>query len=191
MLRTLRCVTGIMAAVVVSTLLLATGGLAQTALPRLGLSAAPDMYVGTIDVASDEPFDLYIIAKGPDGLDILPFDLVSLQWAVFTPCCGASYDVLDVQYNPDLEHVGFPFTGVESSSEICIEDDFLYLATLTLIINVDGPGAYLLPAGATGPAFDCADESHLFLDLTVEAHVDGGITPNSYETWGGLKGIYR
>lgn len=165
--------------------------LAQTEFPRLGLSAAPDAYVGTLEVSAGEPFQLYVVAKGPNGSDVLPFDLLSLAWAVFAPCCGASYEILDIEYNPLLDHVGHPFTGVDSASEICLEDDFLYLASLTFEMRVELPGNYILPAGAIGPAYDCEGESHFFFDLTVEAIVDGGFTPNDKSTWGALKSRYR
>jgi hypothetical protein len=164
---------------------------AQTEFPRLGLSAAPDAYVATIDVSTGEPFQLYVVAKGPDGSGVLPFDLLSLEWAVFAPCCGASYEILAIEYNPLLDHVGHPFTGVSSTSANCLEDDFLYLATLTFEMRVEFPGNYILPAGAIGPASDCEGVSHFFFDLTVEAVVDGGFTPNDRSTWGALKSSYR
>lgn len=191
MSRFLQCPPVLVASLGICLLTIAGVTEAQTSLSRLGLSAAPDSYVPTIEVDSEEPFDLHIIAKGPDGIDVLPFDLASLEWAVYTPCCGAVYSVVGFEYNPDLDHVGFPFTGVQTTGEVCIEDDFLHLATLTLILHVDEPGFYLLPAGAIGPAYDCDGGSHLFLDLTVEASVDGGITPNTTSTWGGMKGLYR
>jgi len=164
---------------------------AQTDFPRLGLSAAPDAYISTIEVAAGEPFQVYVVAKGPDGSDVLPFDLLSLEWAVFAPCCGASYEIIAMEFNPLLDHVGHPFSGVDSSSEICLDDDFLYLASLTFEMRVELPGNYILPAGAIGPAYDCDGESHFFFDLTVEAIVDGGFTPNVTSTWGALKASYR
>ena len=172
-------------------LLLAVPATAQMEYSRLGLSASPDAYVPSIEVSSDEYFTLYVLAKGPDGSNELPFDIASIPWAVFAPCCGASYEIVGIELNPLMEHDGIPFSGVVSSSEICIDENYLVLATITFDIWVEFPGNYLLPAGAIGPAIDCDGNSHFFFDMTVEAVVDGGLTPSNLSTWGEIKAMYQ
>jgi hypothetical protein len=173
--------------------------------PRLGLSAAPDAYVDSLTVQPDQEFTLYLVATGPNGTEPLPFGISSLQWAVFAGCCGVIFDIHEVTYNPQLDHVGHPLAGVVSTAPDCLDVDFLLLATLDFQIINAVPGTYLMPAGATGPAWDCAAESHLFLDLTVSVRLEeGGVVstvPNDSsdgsspasgpQTWGGVKANYR
>ena len=157
----------------------------------LGLSAAPDRYEPTIVIDSDEHFVLYFLAKGPDEASALPFDLLSLSWAVLAPCCGASYEVIAIDYNSDLVHEGYPLSGVQSTAEVCLDQDYLVLAALTFEMRVPAPGIYRIPAGAIGPALDCNSDPHFFADLAVDAIVDMSSTPNESLSWGTLKTHYR
>jgi len=158
---------------------------------RIGLSAAPDSYVANIEVESGEEFTLYVICHGPEEGMPIPFDVGVLNWVVFAPCCGASYDITAIEYDDSLQHEGFPFSGVVSTAEDCLEDDFVLLATVTFIMQVPAAGDYLLGAGALGPSNDCEGGSHFLMDQPVIASVDGGFTPGASRSWGAVKSLFR
>jgi hypothetical protein len=127
-----------------------------------------------------------------------------MSWIKHTGCCGVDFEILHVDYNPALEHVGDPVTGVTTTAPECLEQDIVLLATITFAINYPTQGIALMPAGATGPGLDCGGEGFLFFDLLLEVTMDEVVIsaiPDESEpgwgpvsegaTWGGIKGTYR
>ena len=96
-----------------------------------------------------------------------------------------------VEYNPDFTHEGTPYFGVTSSSETCVDEDAIVLATLTMILDAPEPGDYLAAAGPYAAAYDCEGNSPLFMDMPMTITAYGDITPVESRTFGGLKAIYR
>jgi hypothetical protein len=164
---------------------------AQVSFPRLGMSASPDMYVPTATIEAGEPLTLYVAAFGFEPGDPLDQPVSVLPWAVHQVCCGAVLEIVDIQYNPDLTHQGDPYLGVTSSSETCIEQDSILLATLTVNFNAPEPGDYLAAAGPFAAAVDCEGSNPLFMDMPMTITVTGDPTPTEPSRWGSLKAIYR
>ena len=172
--------------------------------PRLGLSASPDSVVSDITVAPGAAFDLHMIAVGPDVGGPLPLAFSSLQWIVRTGCCGVVFDVLNVDYNPLLDHVGSPVAGVVSAVHDCLEEEIVRLATITFRILHPTSGIAMMPAGASGPGLDCDAGSLLCFDLLVNVHLDDSVVsdvpdqpppdqegPPETSSWGEIKATYR
>lgn len=172
--------------------------------PRLGLSASPTSLVDSLSALPGEPFVAYMIALGPGADQPAPFPVTEISWIKHTGCCGVDFEILDVVYNPDLEHVGDPLSGVTTTAPECLEQDFVLLATITFAIHYPTQGLALMPAGATGPALDCASTGFLCFDLLLQVTMEDGVisgVPDEPEpgwgpavegaTWGKIKGIYR
>ena len=174
-----------------TSLLLAPRAEAQITFPRLGLSASAESYVDTLDVAMDEPFTVYICAFGFAPGDPLEQDVSVLQWAVHQVCCGAIFETLDVEYNPAFTHFGSPHMGVTSSSETCVSQDTIWLATLTARLDAPEPGEYLVAAGPINAALDCEGNNPLFMDMPMTITAVGEITPVESSSWDAVKAVYR
>jgi hypothetical protein len=172
--------------------------------PRLGLSASSTSLVDSLSAAPGEPFVAYMIAMGPGDDQPVPFPVTEISWIKHTGCCGVLFEVLDVVYNPALEHVGDPLSGVTSTAPECLEQDILLLATITFVIHYPTQGVALMPAGATSPGLDCAGEGFLFFDLLLNVTMEDGVisaVPDDSQTewgaalepatWGQIKSIYR
>ena len=175
----------------VAALLVATVAQAQISYPRLGLSASKDAYVDTMTSEAGQPFTLHVIATGVDGLLPLPFEMATFDWAVFAVCCGGAAGMLGYELCADLDHAGHPLVSVTSSAETCLDRDVIYLASVTFFLEGEGPGDYLMVAGATGPAYDCDGGNHLLMDLAVTVTLTGDVTPTDDPTWGQVKALYR
>jgi hypothetical protein len=176
----------------VAALVLAPGRAeAQLTFPRLGMSASPDFFDPEITVENGETFTLHVSAVGFEPGLPMDQDVSVLQWAVHQVCCGAVLNILEVQYNPALSHSGEPYFGVSSSSETCISQDSILLATLTVSMDAPEPGEYLAAAGPFAPAFDCEGNNPLFMDMPMTITVNGEPTPTLGSTWDSLKAIYR
>ena len=172
--------------------------------PRLGLSASPAAVVDSLTIGPGAPFDVHMIAIGPEGDEPLGFGIASLQWIIYTGCCGVYLEVLAVDYNPLLDHVGSPLEGVVSTAQNCLFEDVLHLATITLRIIEPTQGLAMLPAGAAGPGLDCDGGSRLFFDILFNAYIDPSIIsgvpdempsgeqpPRESSSWGALKAVFR
>jgi hypothetical protein len=177
--------------VLAATMLMVPRAEAQIEFPRLGISASPTAYVDTMTVDAGQEFVLYVCALGHNPGEPLDQDVSVLQWAVHQVCCGAVLEILDVQYNPNFYHEGTPYFGVSSSSESCVTEDFITLATLTMTINAPEPGEYLAAAGPFAAAVDCEGNNPLFMDMPLTLNVVGEVTPVSGSTWGSIKASYR
>ncbi len=174
------------------TMLLVPRAEAQLTFPRLGLSASPTSYVDSLAVEIGQEFTLYVCAFGNQPGDPLEQDISVLQWAVHQVCCGAVLQIIDTEFSPDFYHEGTPYFGVSSSSETCVSEEAIVLATLTIVLDAPEPGDYLAAAGPWAAAVDCDGNNPLFMDMpmTLTATSDG-ISPVSQTTWGGLKATYR
>jgi hypothetical protein len=177
--------------IIVTTGLLAQPVKAQLSFPRLGISASAEAYVDTLTVAEGQEFTLYACAFGVEPGLPLEQDVSVLQWVIHQACCGASLVVLDTQFNPELTHIGDPYQGVISSSEICVSADSILLATLTCVMEAPEPGNYLAAAGPFGPAQDCEGGNPLFMDMPLSIRVTEDSAPVEASTWDGLKAFYR
>ena len=169
-------------------------GAAQAQFPeysRIGLSLAPDHYERYLEIGMDETFEVYVVALGHNDEDPLPFDVAALRWAIYQACCGSDLEILSTTYSDQLEHSGDPLGGVVSSSELCVTDDFLYLASVTIILRAQSAGTYFVAAGPTDWATDCNNENVTMTDLPVEITLTE-VTPNSNQSsWSTVKSIYR
>ena len=173
--------------------LLFAGGAAQAQLdfPRVGISASPDSSVTTITAAIGEPFTLYACVFAHNNGDVLDQPLTELHWVLHQVCCGAVLEIIDVQYNSDFTHSGTVPTGVVSTSETCVDQPSIVLATLTVAMEAPEPGEYLAAAGPGGPTYDCAGETLLMMDMVVTVTATGDITPVEPLQFDALKALYR
>ncbi len=173
-------------------LLVAGPGWAQfESLPRIGLSASATSYVDSIVTDIGEPFTVYICIFGPDEKTPLQETISSVPWVIHQVCCGAAMEILDVQYNPEMEHTGHPLSGVRSTSGTCLQRDSLLLATLLVRITADQPGQFLWASGLADAYVDCNDDHPLFQGLAVLIMADGGQVPDDQTSWGAVKSMYR
>jgi hypothetical protein len=157
---------------------------------RLGLSAAPDQYVGTLEIDPGDSFTLYVIAVGPQ-YGPLPFGVSEAQWAIWSTCCGQTAFIRDVVYASGMDHNGEPLGGVKSTPPECLQESTIMLAAVTFTFYLNDPATYLMGAGAAGPLLDCQGEVHLLMDLVVNVTVRGTQTPNDVTSWGTLKALYQ
>ncbi len=165
---------------------------ARAQFPRLGVSASADEFVGLLDVVLDEEFTLYVCVFGVDEQTSLDQEFSSLSWVLHQVCCGASLIVESVDYNPDFEHEGDPYMGVLSSSEVCVDEPFILLATMTMTIVADEDGPYTAACGPYQLAEDCHGENPLVVGLNMILNLSGtGGTPTDSSDWGQLKAMYR
>jgi len=165
---------------------------AQYIFPRIGLSASPDEYNDELTTHIDDSFVLYVCVFGPNPGEPIDQDIAELNWVIHQVCCGASLDIEEIRYEEDIfEHYGSPMSGVTSSSEVCVNEEKLLLATVVARVDVEQPGDYLWAAGVYSPALDCDQENAIFMDMPVMIHVEGDATPNENHSWGALKATYR
>ena len=171
-------------------LLLAVPARAQEEFPRIGLSASPTTYVDRITVDLDSTFTLYAMVFGhEDGAPI--GEVSALPWVIHQVCCGAVLDLQDMELNPALTHDGHPLAGMVSSSDACIDDQSIWLATMTVRVATEIPGDYLWAAGPYGPIEDCEGENPFFMSAPVTITFEGEPTPTTDHSWGEVKALYR
>jgi hypothetical protein len=172
-------------------LCLATAAFAQSEYPRIGLSAARDVYLDQITVQPGEAFTLYATVMGPNPGMGLNQPLQSLAWVIHQVCCGGVIDVLNIEYNPDLHHEGHPLAGVVSTADNCLDQDSIWLATLTVRMVPGTVDSILWAAGPYGAIRDCDGQSPVFLGQAVTILPEGSSTPNEPSPWGHVKAMYR
>lgn len=164
---------------------------AQTAYPRVGLSASPHEYVDSIEVVPGEEFTLYacVFGSGPGEPVNQPF--TSLSWVIHQVCCGAEVGISYYDFNPDLDNEGHPLVGVMTSAENCYDQDTTVLATLVCTMNNPTPGGVLWAAGPYDASLDCQGGNALFAGMAVTINVDEDALPTENSRWGTVKAIYR
>jgi hypothetical protein len=176
---------------VVLAMLTASLAGAQTAYPRVGMSASPHEYVGNIEVVPGEEFTLYACVFGSGPGEPVNQAFTSLSWVIHQVCCGAEVDISHFDFNPDLDNVGHPLLGVQTSSETCYDQDSIVLATMTCTMSNPTPGGVLWAAGPFDASLDCQGGNALFMGMAVTINVDEDVLPVEDTQWGSLKAIYR
>lgn len=164
---------------------------AQTAYPRVGLSASPLEYVDTITIAPGEEFTLYACVFGPGPGEPVGQPFTSLSWVIHQVCCGAEISILDFQSNPDLEFEGHPLRGALSTSETCYDQDIVVLGSLTCNLTNPNPDGVLWAAGPYDASYDCEGGNALFMGMAVVIQTEGDVLPVDETRWGSLKALYR
>ncbi len=159
--------------------------------PRIGLSASRDTYVDKITVEADTEFLLYAMATGFNPGDPMNQAVRSMPWVIHQVCCGAELEIMDVVWNSALTHTGHPLAGTVSSVETCLDQDTIWLATLTVRMLSTQAGDLLWASGPFGPIQDCNGETPFFLSMPVTITLDGIPTPNEASPWGNIKAMYR
>jgi hypothetical protein len=182
---------GLGSALLALLLLWAVGARAQISYPRVGLSASPTEYINTLVVGAGEEFTLYAVVLGPTDDEPIGQGFTSLSWVIHQVCCGAEIDVLDVQFDPGLEHTGHPLVGVQTTADSCYDQDRILLATMTSRLSNPTPGGVLWAAGPFDASMDCDGGNALFMGLAVTINVDGGVSPTEGSRWGSIKAMYR
>jgi hypothetical protein len=175
----------------VLVLLAAGAARAQTFYPRMGLSASPTHYLDTIEVVPGEEFTLYACVFGSVLGEPLDQPFTSLSWVIHQVCCGAEVDILNYDFNPDLETTGHPLVGVDTSAETCYDQGNILLATLTCTMRNPTPGGVLWAAGPYDASEDCEGGNALFMGMAVTITVDGDALPTDEGSWGSIKAMYR
>jgi hypothetical protein len=177
-----------------ATLLLvgAVTALAQTPVARLGFSAAPDAYVESLTVENGEEFTLYVVATGMPGEGGVPFDVAQFRWSVLQACCGSTFLIQDVEFNPEMEHEGNPFAGVISHSETCLTDEFYWIATIRFVSVAEESGPYVAGCIPLDVGLDCDGNewTMLGMDTIVVVTFDGEVA-NENATWSEVRRQYR
>ena len=176
---------------VVLVLLTATVAQGQIAYPRVGLSASPNEYVDTIEVASGEEFTLYACVFGPGPGEPVGQPFTSLSWVIHQVCCGAQVDIRDFQFSPDFEHVGHPLVGVLSTAATCYDQDSILLATMTCTLTNPTSEGVLWAAGPYDASHDCQGGNALFMGMAVMINAEGDVLPVENSRWGSIKAMYR
>ena len=167
------------------------GASAQGSNPRIGLSVDKDTYVDQITVLHDTEFTLYAMVFGvADGVP-LNQPLIQIPWVIHQVCCGAVLEIMALEFNPALEHTGFPLAGTVSIAPTCLETDSIWLATLTVRLSSNVAGDFEWAAGPFGPVLDCSAESQFMSGLAVTVTMDENATPNETSAWGEIKSMYR
>lgn len=172
-------------------LLGASAARAQTFYPRIGLSVSPTHHLDTIEVVPGEEFTLYACVFGPITGEPLDQPFISLSWVIHQICCGAEVNILDFQFNPDLENVGHPLVGVQTEAETCYDEESILLATLTCTMTNPTPGGVLWAAGPYDASYDCEGGNALFMGMAVTINVEGDALPTDNGSWGSIKAMYR
>lgn len=171
--------------------LLAAPASAQfTQFPRLGVSAAPDRYVGEIAVLDDATFEVHVLVLGPDDDTPLDRGYLSFTWALLEACCGGAAELVDVQLAGPWTHEGSCIGGMESYTDSCLTAGSYRLATLTLRMATDVPGDYWLLCGPINLAYDCAGEGVVVTDLPLLVRYANEV-PVERATLGSIKSSYR
>ncbi len=175
----------------IATLILtASAAVAQTDMPRLGLSASPVAFVDSLQVEYGDDFTLWVVMTTPEP-DAGAFDLEYVKWALLNSCCGGSPALyVDAVMGEGLVHDGDPVFAVESEAETCVTGELTVLAEchFTWIYEPEGP--FNLAAAALTAARDCADETWYPSGLEFEVIPDLS-TPAEAESWGNLKARFR
>jgi len=173
------------------TLLLVATAQAEGDRPRIGLSASKTIYVDNIIVQPDTEFELYAMVAGYSPGEAMNQPVSSMPWVIHQVCCGALIEILDVKFNPDLQHEGHPLSGTTSFVETCLDQDTIWLATLTVQMVSTQAEDVLWAAGPFGPIVDCDGEVPFFASIPVTITLDGEPTPNEISPWGQVKAMYR
>ncbi|MGD9549073.1 MAG: hypothetical protein AB7V45_16230 [Candidatus Krumholzibacteriia bacterium] len=168
-----------------------TGRAQFETLPRLGLSASPTAYVDTVEVDQSRSFTLYACVFGPEEGAPIGHSLVTVPWVIHQVCCGASIDILNVQYNPELTHDGSPLSGVWSTSEECLDRESLWLATLEVRLNAPEAGDYLWASGPAGGVVECGGTTPWFQGLPVMIQARGELVADDGRSFGSIKAMFR
>ncbi len=181
----------VVAAVLLAVVMLSASA-AQAQFPRIGISASSTEYVENIDVVLNEEFTLYVCVFGEDSDTPLDQDFISLSWVLHQVCCGATLTVHNVQYNTDFQHEGTPNQGVVSSSDVCVDEPAILLATLTMTIFAEDDGAYLAACGPYQQPVDCEGGNPLLMAMPMTLNLTGaGSVPTDHSVFGELKALYR
>ncbi|MCB1183804.1 hypothetical protein KDM41_10250 [bacterium] len=177
---------------ILALLLLAAGAArSQEVFPRIGLSASQDHHVDRIVIDPDSTFTIYAMAFGNQPGMPMDQPVTSLHWVIHQVCCGAAVQIVDMELNPDLEHEGHPLAGMVSSAPTCLDQDAIWLASMTVRVAAPFSGDYLWAAGPFGAAQDCDGGSPFFMDLPITVSVEGDVLPNDQPTFGSLKARFR
>jgi hypothetical protein len=159
---------------------------------HLGLSAVPDAYVSVLQTPVGQPFTLYVVLVGPNGDEPLPFSLTSVDWKVFTTCCGDSPVLVDSAAYPDnCQVVGDPQEAMTTTVIDCMAGEVVMLAELEFVWALEGATSFPVSAGALGPAMDCLGEYHILYGLAVDIVGLPDGTPAAPISWGRAKSAYR
>ena len=164
---------------------------AQAQFPRLGLSASPDHHEEFLDVVLDEEFELYVCVFGVDEETPLEEQFSTISWVLHQVCCGAALVVTEVEYNPAFQHQGIPSLGVISSSEGCVDEPSIVLATLTATMIADEDGEYLVASGPYGQPVDCDGNNPIVMGMAMTIGLTGVSVPTETDTWDSVKSYYR
>ncbi len=179
-------------ACVLSLSLYAGFATAQGEYSVLGLSAAPDAYLGEAEVDFDSDFELYVILAGPGAVEPLPWDFSAVDWAVLQSCCGGSpaYMVESDLISASLVHEGDPILGVRTSAPDCLPTDIIHIATLTFTWIYQPTGPFFMGAAAMSSVEICGEDPQFLSGCSVRI-TPLGITPAESRSWGGVKNLYR
>ncbi len=170
---------------------LASQAKAQESFPRIGLSASKTSYVDNITVPFATDFELYAMVTGFNPGEPMNQAVASMPWVIHQVCCGAVLEIQDMQWNPALEHTGHPLAGVTSSVETCLDQDIIWLATITVRVLSQQAEDLLWAAGPFGPIRDCDGEVPFFMSMPVTIKLEGEPTPTEVSPWGDIKAMYR
>ncbi|MFH1845921.1 MAG: hypothetical protein ABIF77_22280 [bacterium] len=158
--------------------------------PRLGLSAAPDEYVSSLEIDAEESFTLYIILSGPNH-GAIQFEFSTVSWLLHVACCADIARILDVEYPAGMQHEGNPLAGVNCTLPACQTGDVLLLATVTFQLYRPVGGFYFMSAGIAEALYDCAEEFQIVTEGSVTVMASTSQTPAGNPTWGQLKLMYK
>jgi len=170
----------------------ASVAVAQDEYSVLGLSAAPDAYVGEIEVDFGRDFELYVILAGPGAAAPLPWDFSSVTWAVLQSCCGGSAAFLvDTELSAGtMVHEGDPVLGVQTTATDCFRSDVILIATLGFTWTYEPNGPFYLGAAAMTPVEICGEPRQFLAGSSVRI-TPLGITPAEDRSWGAVKALFR
>jgi len=180
-----------LALLVLLLLSVATQAKAQESFPRIGISASKTSYVDHITVQFDTDFTLYAMVTGFNPGDPVNQPVSSMPWVIHQICCGAVLEIQAMEFNPSLEHSGHPLAGTLSTVETCLDQDIIWLATLTVRMLSTEVGDLLWAAGPFGPIRDCNGEVPFFMSMPVTITLEGEPTPTEVSPFGAIKAMYR
>ena len=179
-------------AVVLLVILMLSASAARAPFPRIGISAAPDFQLDTLDVVLGQEFTLYVVVLGVDAETPLDQEYASLAWVLHQVCCGATLSVENIVYNPDFQHQGTPNQGVISSSEVCVDEPVLLLATMTMLMAAEEDGDYLAACGPYQQPVDCEGGNPILMGMSMMLSLTGaGSSPNDSLGLQEIKAMYR
>jgi len=160
-------------------------------LPRIGLSASPDSYVDSLSTDLGKVVTVYVCMFGVDDKTPLQESISSVPWVIHQVCCGAAMEILNTQYNPDMDHVGHPLAGVRSSARTCMQGSSVLLATVQARITAEQPGDFYWASGLADAFTDCGGAHPQFQGLGILISAKGDQVPDDRTGWGTLKALYR